>query len=126
MSRRGAVSVLVAVAALRAIQSAPANDFHFAIVGDRTGTAIPGIYERIWREIGRAKPDFAINVGDTIEGTKDELAESEWRELRPIWSRYGFPFYFTPGNHDIWSQKSLEIYKKETGRPNYYSFNYQN
>ena len=101
------------------------NDFRFAIVGDRTGSAQPGIYERIWREIGQEKPDFAINVGDTIEGGSDERARSEWRELRPIWSRYGFPFYFTPGNHDIWSARSLEIYKTETGRPNYYSFNYQ-
>ena len=126
MRRWGAVSVLVAVAILRAIQAAPANDFRFAVVGDRTGTAIPGVYERIWREIGREKPDFAINVGDTIEGTRDAMAESEWRELRPIWSPNRFPFYLTPGNHDIWSPKSLEIYKQETGRPNYYSFNHQN
>ena len=126
MRRWGGVSVLVAAAVFRALQGAAANDFRFAIVGDRTGTAIPGVYERIWREIGREKPDFAINVGDTIEGTKDDLAESEWRALSPLWSRYGFPFYFTPGNHDIWSQRSLEIYKKETGRPNYYGFNYQN
>lgn len=125
MRRWGVVSVLVA-AAIGATAAAPANSFRFAIVGDRTGTAIPGIYERIWGEIGSAKPDFAINVGDTIEGTRDAQAESEWRQLRPIWSRYGFPFYVTPGNHDIWSAKSLEIYKKETGRPNYYSFNHQN
>ena len=95
------------------------------MAGPGTGGAIPGIYERVWREASVFNPDFAINVGDTIEGGKDESAESQWRELRPLWSRYRFPFYFTPGNHDIWSERSLQIYKKETGRPNYYSFNYQ-
>src|SRR5258705_6514872 len=103
----------------------PQNDFRFAIVGDRTGNAQPGIYERVWREIGLERPDFAITVGDTIEGGSDEQARSEWRALRPLWSRYGFPVYFTPGNHDIWSPRSLEIYKSETGRGNFYGFNYQ-
>jgi len=63
---------------------------------------------------------------DPIEGVRDEFAESQWRELRPLWSSYRFPFYFTPGNHDIWSERSLQIYKKETGRSNYYGFNFQN
>jgi len=34
-------------------------------------------------------PDFVINVGDTIEGGNDELAESQWRDLRSVWQRYG-------------------------------------
>ena len=102
------------------------GNFRFAILGDRTGGAQPGVYERIWAEIGSRRPDFAINVGDTIEGGADELARQQWRELRPLWSRYGFPVYFTPGNHDIWSPRSLQIYKSETGRSNFYSFNYQN
>ena len=120
--RRLIASLLVVFA----LGAEPENDFRFAIVGDRTGGAIKGIYERIWREIGALKPDFAINAGDTIEGGNDDRAEAEWRALRPIWSRYGFPFYFTPGNHDIWSERSLKVYEKETGRKSYYSFNFQN
>ena len=115
--------ILLLLAAI--IGAQPKNDFRFSILGDRTGAAVPGIYESIWREIGGLHPDFAINVGDTIEGASDRLAESQWRELRPIWSRYRFPIYFTPGNHDIWSEHSLDVYKKETGHSNYYSFNYQ-
>lgn len=104
----------------------PPNDFHFSIVGDRTGGAQPEIYGRIWREIDLLHPDFVINVGDTIEGGRDASAEAEWRGLRPLWDRYShFPLYFTPGNHDIWSSQSLEIYKQQTARPNFYSFNYQ-
>ena len=30
----------------------------------------------IWSEVGTSNPDFAINVGDTIEGVKDEPAGS--------------------------------------------------
>ena len=119
------VLLFAGVVGIRALTE-PKNDFRFSIIGDRTGTAMPEIYGRIWREIDLMHPDFAINVGDTIEGGRDELAESQWQDLRPLWERYGrFPLYFTPGNHDIWSKQSLEIYKKETRRPNYYSFNYQ-
>src|SRR6185369_4120912 len=119
------VLLFAGVIGLRALVE-PKNDFRFSIVGDRTGAAMPEIYGRIWREIDLMHPDFVINVGDTIEGGNDDLADGQWQDLRPVWQRYGhFPLYFTPGNHDIWSQKSLDLYKKETGRPNYYSFNYQ-
>ena len=123
-----AVSVVLLFAGVigtRALTT-PKNDFRFSIIGDRTGTATPGIYERVWREVDLMHHDFAINVGDTIEGGNDETAEPQWRALRPIWERYGrFPLYFTPGNHDIWSTRSLEVYTKQTHRPNFYSFNYQ-
>jgi predicted phosphodiesterase len=106
--------------------SGPGNDFHFAILGDRTGSAMPQIYGRVWREVAMLSPDFAINVGDTIQGGNDARAESEWGELRPVWKKYAsFPLYFTPGNHDIWSEKSRELFERETGRPSFYSFNYQ-
>jgi 3',5'-cyclic AMP phosphodiesterase CpdA len=127
-SRIAAISVLLLFAIVigTGALAEPKNDFRFSIVGDRTGNAMPEIYGRIWREIDLLHPDFVINVGDTIEGGRDERAEAEWQELRPLWNRYGrFPLYFTPGNHDIWSNQSLEVYKKETARPNFYSFNYQ-
>jgi Icc protein len=106
------------------LAAAPSDDFRFCILGDRTGEAKPGVYEQAWAEIGREHPDFVITVGDTIQGGSDRTAEAEWRRLRPLWRR--FPFYFTPGNHDIWSDTSRRIYEKETGRPAAYSFNYKN
>jgi len=108
------------------------NDFRFSILGDRTGDAQPGVYERIWSEIGALyqdealHPDFVINVGDTIEGGNDATAASEWRALRPLWDRYRYPMYFTPGNHDIWSAASRAIFEQQTGHPPFYGFNYQN
>ncbi len=110
---------------LRAVEE-PKNDFRFAIIGDRTGGAQPQIYGRVWREVALLHPDFVINVGDTIQGGDDETAPAEWEELRPIWSRYKhFPLYFTPGNHDIWSDLSKQLYEQESGRPAHYSFDFQ-
>lgn len=119
------IALFGGVIAVRAVTE-PKNDFRFSIMGDRTGGAQPQIYGRVWREVDLLHPDFVINVGDTIQGGKDELAGDEWRELRPIWQRYShYPLYFTPGNHDVFSDTSRQIYERETKRPSYYSFNYQ-
>lgn len=116
----------VALAAALTAAGAPQNDFRFCILGDRTGDAQPGVYERVWGEMDAQHPDFVINVGDTIQGYNDATAASEWRALRPLWERYRYPMYFTPGNHDIWSAASRVIYEQQTGRPASYGFNYQN
>ena len=119
------VLLFAGVIGLRALAE-PKNDFRFSIVGDRTGSAQPEIFGRIWREIDLMHPDFVVNVGDTIEGGKDGLAEGQWRDLRPVWQRYShYPLYFTPGNHDIWSDASEKLYEKYTGHPPSYSFNYR-
>ena len=46
--------------------------------------------------------------------------------LRPLWDRLRGRMYFTPGNHDIWSEASRRIYERQTGHPAFYSFNFQN
>jgi predicted phosphodiesterase len=119
---------VVLVAALSSVRAGnePANDFRFSILGDRTGEAEPEVYGRVWRGLDMLHPDFVINVGDTIQGGNDATAEAEWRALRPLWERYKYPLYFTPGNHDIWSPRSRAIYERETGHPASYGFNYQN
>jgi predicted phosphodiesterase len=103
------------------------NDFHFSIVGDRTGSAAPQVYGRIWREIDMLHPDFVINVGDTIQGGDDAVIEKQWQDLRPLWERYKqYPLYLTPGNHDVFSDTSERVFQSQTGRPTCYGFNYQN
>src|SRR5262249_54809234 len=67
-----------------------------------------------------------INAGDTIQGGSDGAAQAEWQALRPLWNRLKYPFYFTPGNHDIWSPESRRIYEKETGRAPSYGFDFEN
>lgn len=125
MRQAGLLIAALAACVLIAAE-APSNDFRFAILGDRTGDAQPGVYEEVWREMDAEHPDFVINVGDTIQGGNDATAASEWRALRPIWERYRLRLYFTPGNHDIWSAASRAVYERQSGRPAFYSFNYQN
>src|SRR5580693_8099365 len=103
------LAAVALVAFFAAADSAP-NDFRFSILGDRTGDAQPGVYERIWSELDTVHPDFVINVGDSIQGGSDATAASEWQALRPLWDRYRYRIYLTPGNHDIWSDASRAIY----------------
>jgi predicted phosphodiesterase len=122
--------VFVGIFSIRALssyqQQNPRNDFHFSLIGDRTGDAQPQIFGRVWREVDLLRPDFIVTVGDTIQGGKEDRAEGEWAELRPLWKRYShYPIYFTPGNHDIWSKTSETLYIKETGKKPFYSFDYQ-
>ena len=115
-----------ALAALTLFAAPPTNDFRFSILGDRTGDAQPGVYERVWSELAALHPDFVINVGDTIQGGNDATALPEWRALGALWRRYGYPIYFTPGNHDIWSPASRAVYEQQSGHPAFYGFDYQN
>ena len=102
------------------------NDFQFAVAGDRTGETVAGVWVRVWQQIASEKPDFVVTVGDTIQGGSDATAAAEWQAVAPTWSRWHIPVYFAPGNHDIWSETSRRIYEKQTGRPSFYSFDYQN
>jgi predicted phosphodiesterase len=126
MLRRLLLSVLVAALPLGWAQSS-GNSFRFSIIGDRTGTAVRGVYEQTWREVERLKPDFVINVGDTIQGKNDKTAEAEWKQIRAILNLHKrVPFFMVPGNHDVWDEFSENLWKRETGRPTSYSFDYQN
>ncbi len=107
------------------IGSGAGGDFRFAIIGDRTGSTQRGIYEQVWREVDAWRPDMVINVGDTIQGGSDATALQEWTALKPLFAKYRrYALYFTPGNHDIWSERSRRIYERETKRPPHYSFDY--
>jgi 3',5'-cyclic AMP phosphodiesterase CpdA len=94
-----------------------AADLRFAIVGDNTGRANPGVYERVWREVDQYKPDFAISTGDMIEGGSDLKVSGEWDAMRTIFAKLQkYPRVFAAGNHDIWSAKSRAEFAKFTGK----------
>jgi len=98
----------------------------FAVLGDRTGKPIPGIYEEIVQEVARMRPDFVVTVGDMIEGYTDDDAEiqQQWQDYFKLVEPLTMPVYYTPGNHDIWHERSAEIYQQYIGPP-YFSFNYR-
>ena len=107
----------------RALCAAPADGFHFALLGDRTGEAQPGIYERVWRQMAAAKPAFVLSVGDTIQGQDDATAEAQWKDALRLLEPYRqIPLYLAPGNHDVWSEASAKLFRQYAGRDLHYSF----
>jgi hypothetical protein len=113
----------LALAVCLAVRGAAPDQFHFVLLGDRTGETQPGIYERVWRELSGAQPAFVLSVGDTIQGLYDNTAEAEWREARRILEPYSrIPLYLAPGNHDIWSEASERLFRQYAGHAPHYSF----
>jgi len=125
------VCALLGVLLLAAgVASGAAGDavFRFAILSDRTGGHVPGIYPRVIDEINLLCPDIVVTVGDHIEGYTDDMewANAEWDSLLGLLGNLKAPVYVSPGNHDIWSDASQEVYTERTGRLPHYSFDHEN
>ncbi len=105
--------------------AATASDFRFVVLGDRTGGAVPGVFEEAWREIGTVHPAFVITVGDVIEGGPGADARAQWKAVTKIWEPFRIPVFFTPGNHDYWDEASREVWRRETGRDTHYSLDWE-
>jgi hypothetical protein len=92
------------------------EDFQFVIIGDRTGGAnAQGTFKLAMGQLNLLRPEFVINVGDTIEGYSDDKAMADLK----------MPFFRTPGNHDIANQTAQEVWRERHGAT-YYHFVYKN
>jgi Icc protein len=102
-----------------------AASFHFAILGDRTGEAQPGVFEQIAAQTAADKPAFILTTGDTIQGGSDATAAQEWQQaealLKPL---RALGLYLVPGNHDIWSPASERLFLQHEKRGLHYSFDH--
>jgi hypothetical protein len=98
----------------------------FAVVGDRTGLARPGVFEQAMLQISWMAPEFVINVGDLIEGYSDDpaLTHQEWTEIDRAVAASKLPFFHVAGNHDLGTDAALGVWRQRYGRP-YYSFEYK-
>jgi Icc protein len=121
-----ALLVLVAAGGLAA-HSGATGEFRFAIIGDRTGEAVSGVWDEVWRETDADHPDFIVTVGDTIQGLEDEKTDLEWRQAIQMLAPYRrkYRIFFTPGNHDVWSDASAQAFTKYTHEALHYSFDYR-
>src|SRR4051812_57659 len=105
------------------ILCAAAYGQRFTILGDRTGSVQPGVFEQVWRETAAERPEFVLTVGDSIEGLVDAKAAGQWAEVQKLLRPYRrIPLYLTPGNHDIWSELSAKLFQQNARHPPHYSF----
>ena len=104
------------------------DKFSFAIVGDKTGGGEDKwhVFDRAIAEINALKPDFAIMVGDLIQGYTTDLKqiESEWTEFWGHQSPLEVPFIPLPGNHDITNRLMYDYWVENLGRT-YSAFTYK-
>jgi len=93
----------------------------FAVIGDRTGEHIEGIYGQIVQRVNEFAPDFAVTVGDQIEGYETDTAilDTEWAEYDSIVAALNAPLHVTPGNHDITYDTVEAYYAANRGKPFY-------
>ena len=104
------------------------DKFTFAIIGDKTGGGYDKwpVFDRAIDEINVLKPDFAIMVGDLIQGYTSDVArvEAEWKEFWQHQSDLMIPFLPLPGNHDITNPMMYDYWQKHLGRT-YSAFTYK-
>ncbi len=103
-----------------------AHDFQFALLGDRTGEAQPGVFQEVWREAASENPAFVLTVGDTIQGGDDHTIDAQWLQVLKTLAPYRrFQLFLTPGNHDVWDAASKSAFEKYAQHPLHYSFDWQ-
>jgi hypothetical protein len=128
-----AIATLVAIAPLdvapasAAEAAGPGPEFRFALIGDRTGSATPGVWESVVDQIEMFRPAFVVSVGDQIEGYTEDPAEldRQWTGIEGILARLSVPYYFCPGNHDITTDGMVTAWKTRTHREPCYSFDHE-
>jgi Icc-related predicted phosphoesterase len=111
----------------RAFTSDP-DKFDFAIIGDKTGGGEQNwpIFDRAVEEINLLNPDFAMTIGDHIQGYSNDVnaVEKMWKEYMDHLSVLKMPVILVPGNHDISNTMMYNYWKEKLGKT-YFSFNYK-
>lgn len=109
-------------------ESRSLSPIRVVVIGDRTGGHDDGLFSKTIGEAARLRPDLLLSVGDLIEGYQPddrlEEADAEWDHVLAMLQRaFGeIPLYVAAGNHDVWSEKSEELFEKRVGHRVNYSF----
>lgn len=112
------------------------QEFHFAVVADRTGGERKGYFGKAMDCLNLLRPAFVMSVGDLIQGGGAGEADlrEQWRELNDFVNRLEMPFFYVVGNHDIWTgfngmsparKVSIDLWKEQFGTNTYYNFTYK-
>ncbi|HPB60144.1 MAG TPA: metallophosphoesterase [Candidatus Saccharicenans sp.] len=100
-----------------------AADLRLVVIGDTSPEFFSRkspFFKEMIEKINELQPDAVIHLGDMIAGYGFRRLRSQWDEFDELVSKIKAPFFRIPGNHDIYSQKSLETYLQRYGQT-YYS-----
>jgi hypothetical protein len=111
------------------------DEFQFALVSDNAGGGRPGVLKAAMGMINLLQPEFVACLGDLVEGYNDENHQPAdedtyrawWQEIDEYVAQLDMPFFFLPGNHDLNSEASLNVWRERYGGSRaYYHFIYKN
>jgi predicted phosphodiesterase len=112
----------------KAVWPTDALKFRFAVIGDRTGGGENEwpLFDRAMDEINLLRPDFAIMIGDAIQGYTQDPSKiaSEWEDFHTHAGKLQAPLFLVAGNHDVSTPDMLRWWQEHIGRT-YYSFDYR-
>jgi hypothetical protein len=103
------------------------DQFHFAVVSDRTGGHRDKVFSRAVQQVNLLQPAFVMSVGDLIEGysLKEDVVKGQWDEFDGYVKKFEAPFFYVPGNHDLTNKSQVVTWGERYGR-RYYHFIYKN
>jgi len=98
------------------------DDFQFAVVGDRSGGARPGVFEAVLAKVNALQPEFVMSIGDYMEGYTFEPGKlaAEWAEVDGFVKALEPPLFLVVGNHDIFDAASEALWRGHAGLPRYH------
>lgn len=98
------------------------QEFSFVLLSDRTGLPRPGVFERAIEVTNLLRPDFAIQIGDCIEGYTRNPAQlaAEWAEFDAITATLEVPLFRVPGNHDVSNPVMADLWLQRFGALHYH------
>ncbi|TYB30498.1 MAG: hypothetical protein FXF47_08925 [Candidatus Mcinerneyibacterium aminivorans] len=98
------------------------NNFHFAVLSDRSGGVNHEAFKMVVKDINNLHPDLIVTVGDL----SDNALKNEYKKAMDVMDKFEVPVFYTPGNNDIVDEKTRKLFIEFTGNKPYYSFEYQN
>ncbi len=116
--------IIYFISLILTLQIFAGDDIRFIVFGD-SQFGNPPEFERMIYEASLLKPDFAIQVGDLINGYTHDKAKlnAEWKRFKGQISLLNAPFYPVPGNHDVVTDEAEEVYAEIWGKDKFlYSF----
>lgn len=125
----GLLTILLGIALMippaRLIAQSAGEGYTFAVLGHVRGGKDGQLYVRLAElldEVRALQPDFVVLTGDMVWGdvlspTPDTaLVRREWEELDSALATLGVPVHRVPGNHDIISAGTRDLYIDRYGR----------